>query len=106
MRELAIEWVGPEISKRVSPTYEWAFMKAYLEDQPNERAFKVFEEMFGEAPKSKTPYWLVRLAIYYGSLMLGYIRSGKKAPSTEERMFAAAKQLDESALRNNKIFWR
>lgn len=80
-------------------------MKAYLEGEANERAYRVYEDMFDKPPKSQTPYWLVRMAIYYGALLIGYARSGRRANGADEKMFACVKQLNENALRNNKVLW-
>lgn len=95
-----INWPGPVITKR-SPDYEWAYMKAYLEGESNERSEKVYTEMFGEKPKAGVPFWLVRLAIYYGALSIGYARTKKAMPPREKEMLACVSELNEAKLRNN-----
>jgi hypothetical protein len=98
-----LNWPGPEIDKRRSPTYEWAFIKAHLEGESNERSHKVYVEMFGHEPKAGVPYWLVRLHIYYAALKIGYERTGKKQPSIEQTMLACLNRSDVNELRSNAV---
>jgi len=95
-----LNWPGPIIDKK-SPTYEWAYIKAYLEGESNARTQKVYEEMFSKSCKKGVPFWLVRLAIYYGALNIGYTRLKKEQPSIEKSMLSCTEQLDEKELRNN-----
>lgn len=102
-----LNWPGPKVVKRLNePTYEWAYIKAYLEGQSNERTEKVYCEMFGDNPKKGVPFWLVRLAIYYGALQIGYGRLKKKMPSVEAAMFACVSKLNEKELRNNTVLMK
>jgi hypothetical protein len=99
-----LNWPGPKIVKRLNePTYEWAYIKAFLEGESNDRAYHTYEDMFGAAPKIGSPYWLVRLAIYYGALQLGYERTKKKIPSIEAAMLSCVSKLNEKELRNNTV---
>lgn len=99
------EWVGPEISKKREPDYEQAYMKAALEGSANALTFRTFEKMFGERPKAGTPYWLVRLAIYYAALEMGHKRFGRPMNGTDREMLRAVSKLDQNALRSNKVLW-
>lgn len=102
MRELT--WPGPKIDKR-SPSYEWAYMKAALEGSYNGDAALTYEKMFGDEPKKGAPYWLVRLAVYYGALQIGHTRTKRKMAGVEQRMLACVAKLDEKLLRNSPDLW-
>jgi len=96
-----LNWPGPEINKK-SSEYEWAYIKTYLEGQPNERTQKVYEEMYGMKVTKGVPFWLIRLAIYYGALSIGYARTKHKMPSIEAAMLSCVSKLDEKELRNSE----
>lgn len=99
------EWTCAPVSKKRVPDCEFAYMKAALEDQNNGDSLIAYEAMYGLRPKMGAPYWLVRLAIYYGALEIGYRRIGRKMPTIDARMASAVKALDESALKSNKDLW-
>lgn len=95
-----LNWPGEPVNKH-SPEYEWAYIKTYLEGESNERSQKVYEEMYGIPCKKGVPFWLVRLAVYYGALQIGYARTNKKQPSIEKELLACVSKLDVNELRNN-----
>lgn len=98
-----LNWPGPEIDKKRNSEYEWAYIKAYLEGQSNQRTENVYKDMYGKDSKKEVPYWLVRLSVYYGALVIGYNRTKKKMTGIESSMFACVSKLDEKELRNNTV---
>lgn len=102
-----LDWPLPEVTNhRHSPTYEWAAIKTHCESHSNEETRRIYTEMFGDEPKKGVPYWLVRVAIYYGALSLGYSRVKKKLPSIEAAMLACVSKLNVNDLRNNIVLIR
>ncbi len=102
-----LNWPLPEASSRHSdcPTFEYAAVKAHCEGASNLESARIYEEMFGKAPKKNVPYWLVRLAIYYGALEIGHTRTKHKMSGVDKTMAACVQRLDENELRTNKVLW-
>jgi hypothetical protein len=96
-----LNWPGPVVDKKRNSEYEWAYIKAYLEGESNERTHRIYTEMYGSEPIKGVPYWLVRLAIYYGALSIGYERNHKKMPPIEAMMLSCVSKLNETELRDN-----
>lgn len=101
-----LNWPGPEVSEKRVPDYEWAFIKASLQQESNEVAAKTYEFMFEEKPRVGTPYWLVRLAIHYGALVIGHRRAKKTLSGMEREMYRVLRTLDLNALKSSKVLWK
>lgn len=101
----SLNWPGKEVKLSQPVDYEQAYMKAALEGRNNADSALAYKEMFGLPPKSGTPYWLVRLAIYYGGLEIGHRRCKSKFTGVDASFASLVQRLDENELRNNKVMW-
>lgn len=100
-----LNWPGPEIKTTREPDYEWAYIKAHLVGNQNVESARVYAEMFSTPAAKNVPYWLVRLAVFYGALEIGYARTKRKMPGVDKVMAACVQRLNENELRNNVVLW-